>query len=210
MVEFDLDVVIREQKQLATARADFLQIRQHLVEQRVVGQRADHRHVGINQRQRAVLQFAGRIGLGVDIRDFLQLQRAFQRDRIERTATEEQRVMLVGKGFRHVLDRIRQRQHHFNLARQCMQFVDQAFFIFHRQAASPRQRDREQPQCGELGGECLGRSDTDFRPGAGHQRDIGFPRQRRFRHVADGQRTDVAGLLGEAQSGQGVGCLAGL
>jgi hypothetical protein len=31
----------------------------------------------VHQRQRAVLEFAGRIGLGVDVGDLLELQRAF-------------------------------------------------------------------------------------------------------------------------------------
>jgi hypothetical protein len=62
-----------------------------------LGATADHRHVLVHQRQRAVLEFAGRIALGVDVGDFLELQRAFQRDRVVVAAAEEQRVLLVGE-----------------------------------------------------------------------------------------------------------------
>jgi hypothetical protein len=54
----------------------------------------------VHQRQRAVLEFAGRVGLGVDVGDFLELQRAFQGDRVVVAAAEEQRVLLVGEALR--------------------------------------------------------------------------------------------------------------
>ena len=40
-----------------------------------------------------MLQFAGRIGLGVDVADLLQLQGAFERDRVVQAAPEEERVL---------------------------------------------------------------------------------------------------------------------
>jgi hypothetical protein len=42
-----------------------------------------------------VLQLARRIRLGVDVRDFLELQRAFERDRVVQPASQEQRVLLL-------------------------------------------------------------------------------------------------------------------
>ena len=43
----------------------------------------DDRQVLVDQRDRAVLHLARRIALGVDVRDLLQLQRAFERDRVD-------------------------------------------------------------------------------------------------------------------------------
>ena len=43
----------------------------------------------VDQGDRAVLQLAGGIALGVDIADFLQLQRAFQGQRGHRAAAED-------------------------------------------------------------------------------------------------------------------------
>ena len=75
--------------ELAAARADFLQVGLQLVEQRVARRDGDHRHVAVHQRERPVLQLARGIRLGVDVRDFLQLERAFHRDRVVHPAAEE-------------------------------------------------------------------------------------------------------------------------
>src|SRR3546814_10309378 len=55
----------------------------------------DHRHVLVDQGQRAMLEFAGRVRFGVDVGDFLELERTFQRHRILRAAAEEQRVLAM-------------------------------------------------------------------------------------------------------------------
>ena len=70
-------------------------LRLELLEQRVVRRDVDHRHLARHQRERAVLELAGRIGLGVDVGDFLELERAFERDRVVQAAAEEQRVLLA-------------------------------------------------------------------------------------------------------------------
>ena len=46
-----------------------------LVEQVVLRGNGDHRHVLVNQCQRAVFEFARRITFGMDIADFFELQR---------------------------------------------------------------------------------------------------------------------------------------
>ena len=48
----------------------------------------DDRHLLVDQRDRPVLQLAGGIALGVDVGDFLELQRAFQGQRIDGAAAE--------------------------------------------------------------------------------------------------------------------------
>ena len=88
-----LAVGVGEDVQLAAAGAHFLQVGLEFFDQRVVGGDGDHRHVAVDQRQRTVLQFAGRIGFGVDLGDFLELQRAFHGDRVVTAAAEEQRVL---------------------------------------------------------------------------------------------------------------------
>jgi hypothetical protein len=72
---------IGDQDDAAAARRDFLHVRDGLLEQPVIGRDDDDRHVLVDQRDRAVLEFAGRIAFGVDVGDFLELQRAFQRQR---------------------------------------------------------------------------------------------------------------------------------
>jgi len=73
---------IREHDQFAATGAYFHQVRLELVEQVVVGRHRNHRHVGIDQRERAVLELACGIGLGVDVGNLLELERPFHRDRV--------------------------------------------------------------------------------------------------------------------------------
>ena len=49
----------------------------------------------VDERERAVLELARRVRLGVDVGDFLELERAFERDRVVQPAAEEQRVLLL-------------------------------------------------------------------------------------------------------------------
>ena len=70
------------------ARLDFLQVRQRLLVAHawirvvhVVGGEHDHGQVLIDQRVGAVLHLAGGIAFGVDVGNFLELERAFERDR---------------------------------------------------------------------------------------------------------------------------------
>ena len=79
--------------QLAAARAHFLQVRLQLLEERVLGGDRDHGHVLVHQRERPVLQFSRGVGFGVDVGDFLELERPFHRDRIVDSAAEKQRVV---------------------------------------------------------------------------------------------------------------------
>jgi hypothetical protein len=77
----------------------------------------------VHQRQRAVLELAGRVGLGVDVGDFLELERAFQRDRVVQPAAEEQRVVLAGELFRPGRDLRLQRSARAARARQEAQLL---------------------------------------------------------------------------------------
>ena len=72
----------REGDDRAAARLRFLDVADHLLEHVVVRRDRDDRHLLVDERDRAVLHLAGRIALGVDVRDLLQLQRALERDRI--------------------------------------------------------------------------------------------------------------------------------
>jgi hypothetical protein len=58
-----------------------------------------------------VLELTGRVGLGVDVADLLELERAFQRDGVMQAPAQEQRVLLAGKGFGPGHDLRLQRQH---------------------------------------------------------------------------------------------------
>ena len=51
----------------------------------------------VTSAKRAVLELAGGVGLGVDVADFLELERAFQGDGVVQAAAEKERVIHAGK-----------------------------------------------------------------------------------------------------------------
>ena len=91
-------------------RAHFHQVALELLEQIVVRRDGDHGHVGIDQRQRPVLQLACGIGFGVNVRDFLELERAFHGDGGQCAAAQEQCVLLVGEPLGEIMNDRIQRQ----------------------------------------------------------------------------------------------------
>jgi hypothetical protein len=101
-------------------------------------------------------------------------------------------------------------QRHLHLARQGFELFNERPLLLPVHAVAPREREGEQAQGDQLGGEGLGGGHADLGAGAGHHRHVGFPHQRAFRHVADAQAAQVAHLLRGTQGGEGVGGLAGL
>ena len=207
----EVAVRVCEDIQLAAARLDFLEVGLELVEQAVVGGDGDDGHVAVDQGERAVLEFAGGVGFGVDVGDFLELECAFERDWPMPASAEEEGVAAMGDALRPGLDAGLEFQPTGDgdgQVAQAGQVV--AFGLFVDAAAQLADDQGQQEQRRELGGEGLGGGDADFRPGAGDEAQRTFAHDGRFRHVADGQRAGVAELLGVAQRGQGVGSFAGL
>ena len=85
-------VLGRQRDHRAAARLRLLDVADHLLEHVIVRRDRDDRHRLVDERDRAVLHLAGRIALGVDVGDLLQLQRAFERDRIVDAAPEVEEV----------------------------------------------------------------------------------------------------------------------
>ena len=85
-------LVVGDEHDLPPARRHLLHVRHRLVEEVVARRDHDDRDVLIDQRDRSVLELARRIALGVDVGDFLELQRPFERDRIIDPAPEIENV----------------------------------------------------------------------------------------------------------------------
>ena len=58
----------------------FLNVGNHLVVRRALGGHHDHREPGVDQRDRAVLHLARCVGLGVEVADLFELERALVAD----------------------------------------------------------------------------------------------------------------------------------
>ena len=129
----------------------------------------------VDQRDRPMFQLAGCIALGVDVADFLELQRAFERQRIGRAATEIKHVCRLAELVRQRLDAGLQLHRLGQKARHHHQLVDQAFFRLRdpaRRARAPAPLPARPAR--QLAGEGLGRRDADFWPRQRRRGDIGF------------------------------------
>src|SRR3569623_2433624 len=187
-----------------------MKIRIELFEQIVVGGHRDHRHVRIDQRERAMLEFAGGIGLGVDVGDLFQFERAFHGDGILRTPAEEQGVVLVGEILGELLDLAVERERLLDPARNGDELFHEIGFGRGREVMTATEHDHQHEQRYQLSSEGLGGRDADFGPGARHEREGGRAYQRTLGHVADGERSAEAAQLRFLQRGERVGGLAGL
>ena len=65
------------------------------------------RQILIDERVRPVLHLAGRVALGVDVGEFLELERAFQGDWEVDAAGQEQKVVLAEQALRDILNVLR-------------------------------------------------------------------------------------------------------
>lgn len=207
----DARIDVGEHVQLAATRTHFLHVRLQLFQQRIVRRDRYYRHLFGHQRQRAVLQFAGRVGLGVDVRDFLELQRAFQGDRVVDAAPQEQGVLFTREFLGPGDDLRLERQHRRQRDRQVTHHLEVFGFLGIGQAAVDlRQGQGQEEQRRQLGGEGLGRGHADFDAGAGDVGQLALAHHSAGRDVADGQRMVHAEAARVLERGQGVGRLAAL
>src|SRR5260370_6966932 len=78
---------IGDQNDFSLTRGYFLHVGQSLLEYWVVRRDDDHRHVFIDERNRAVLELACGVPFGVNIGDFFELERPLERHRKAGPAT---------------------------------------------------------------------------------------------------------------------------
>ena len=93
----------RQRDHRPAARLGLLDVADHLLEHVIVRRDGHDGHLLVDERDRPVLHLAGRVALGVDVRDLLQLQRAFERDRIVDAAPEIEKVAALVEPLRDLL-----------------------------------------------------------------------------------------------------------
>src|SRR5262249_27957401 len=158
-----------------------------------------------------VLELSGRIGFAVDVRDFLELERAFERDRVVETTAEKERVLLLRELLRPGDDGWLEREHRLDRGRKVSQPRDPASFLFRAEPPTELgQRERQQEQRDELRRERLGRCNADLRTGPREKREPGLTHHRARWYVADRQRMPVSERAGVLERGQRIGRLARL
>mmetsp|Transcript_59261 Transcript_59261/g.139848 ORF Transcript_59261/g.139848 Transcript_59261/m.139848 type:complete len:517 (-) Transcript_59261:3941-5491(-) len=147
----------------------------------------------------------------MDVADFLELERAFQRDRVVQAAAEEERVFLAGEFLAPGDDLGLQRQHGLHRHRQVTQVLQVlGLGLVAEVAARLGQRQRQQEQADELGREGLGGGHADLGAGSRDVGQLALAHHRAGGHIANGQRVLHALRAGVLEGGDGVRRLAAL
>ncbi len=157
-----------------------------------------------------MLHLARRIAFGVDVGDFLHLQRAFERDRIVNAAAEEEEVGDALVFLCQSLGLFFAGEQRLEFRGHAAQFADVALGLLRRdRAANLGEEQREDEHGRELRRERFGRSNADFRSGMGVDGAIRFARDHRSDDVADADRLRTLRLR-LAQCGNRIGRLTRL
>src|SRR5438874_502198 len=158
----------------------------------------------------SVLHFARRVALGVDVRDLLQLEGAFEGDRVLRAAAEEQQISrrreLVG-GLLDLLFVLQRLLDERGKLAQVLEVLARRRDV--ERPAQAAEANGEEEERRQLGGEGLGGSDADLRTGMRVEDVVRLAGNGGADHVADGESAGSP-RLGFAEAAQGVGGLAAL
>ena len=192
------------------ARLHFLDVAQRLLVQILLRHERDDRRAFFDQRQRAVLQLARRVRLRVDVRDLLQLQRAFLRDRPVDAPADEEQVAVPRQRLRDLLEHPGMPENVLHLRGKLLHGGDD------RRDERPvlraqrlRKIQTEQIERDELRRVRLRRRDGDLRTRPGDDHVIRLAGDGAADDVRDGQHARARALR-FAQRRQRVGRLAGL
>ena len=135
-----------------------------------------------------MFHFAGGVGLGVNVRDFLEFERAFECNGIVEVASQKQERIGAQEFLRagaHVTGLF---EDAFHLLWDGAQSAQEALCCGDVDGvSSPGKVNCEQGEGCQLCGECLGGGDADFRVGARVEGCVGGARDTRIHDVADCQ-----------------------
>ena len=145
----------------------------------------------------------------MDVGDFLQLERAFERDREVVEPAQEKEILGAGVFQRDRFDRFIAREDRFHLRRDRLERADDLCAAAGREHADSAHEQRHERQHRDLGGERLGRGHADFRSGVQINSAIRLARNRAADDVAEGEHL-VAPPAGLPQAGECVGRFARL
>ncbi len=187
LTRVDVTARIRKHIEFATSSSNLLHIAFELLQHNVVGCDHDHRHAGIDQCQRAVLEFAGGVRLGVDVADFFEFERALEGDWVVQAAAQKQGVPTaterLGPSDDLWLERKNRLQGHWQVAKG---FQSCGLSQIRESSAQLGQDQRQQVEGDQLGGKRFGRSDANLGARAGDKRHFALSNECAGLHVADG------------------------
>ena len=121
MHTFALDKVrveVGKNEKLAAACANFLHVGLYFFQQRVIWRDHNNRHTAVDQCKWPMLELSRRVGFGMNVRNFLEFERALKRDRVVQPAPQKKRVLFFRKSVSPRLDLWLQVQGVLDSARQ--------------------------------------------------------------------------------------------
>src|SRR5262249_5669145 len=141
----------------------------------VVVARGQHNdgQVFVDERVGPVLHFASGIAFRVNVRNFLELEGAFESDRIVNAAAQIKKIGVTEEEFGEIFVEAGRvgLQNAFNLVRNLGEFLEELLGGFRAElAAKLPKMNRQQQERGELCGEGFRRSDANFRAGVRENR----------------------------------------
>ena len=121
-----------------------------------------------------MLHLAGRVALGVEIGDLLELERAFERDGVEDAPSQIERISGVGQQLGPLgKHRVVGQECSLDRLREPLELGHQHAVAGVGQSARRPKPEGDQDHGDELGGEGLGRRDADLGPGLGENLSVG-------------------------------------
>ena len=153
-----------------------------------IGPQGHHQSTFLDQTDGAVLEFAGGIGLGVDIGDLLELQGAFQSQGIIYVTPNEKYAVVVEVLAGIVLDIVLIGEDLLHLRRQQQHLFQHTVVFLHRHGAQKAgQVQPQQIQNSQLGGISLRGSYGDLRSCPGIEHLVGLPGDGGTHHIDNGE-----------------------
>ncbi len=199
--------------EFALSGADFFKIGYRFFVKRALGGNADGGHVFVDEGDGAMFHLTRRISFGVDVRDFFELEGAFQGDGEVWAPAEVEKVSGLGVAAGNGDERGFSSQDSFDLLRDLAQPGQTLLrLLFVQGAEFSAKIDGQKIECNQLGGERFGGGDPDFGSGVGvHDtaRLHALAGDGRFDDVANGEAGPLLSF-GFFDGGQGVGGFAGL
>ena len=160
-----------------------------------MGAEGDHKRPRLNERNRAVLEFARSIRLGMDVGDLLELERAFQTKCIIDVAADEEDIPQVEEERGQVLHLLPLPEHVLHKRRKPLERGHCLLKRLVREHAPYlRKAQRDQVHDRKLRAVSLRGSDGDLRPGPGVKHILALIGDGRTHHVHNGEDMRAAPL----------------
>ena len=191
------------------AGADFLDVGEGFGVEWAAGGDENGGGVFVDEGDRAVFHFGGGVSFRMNITNFFEFERAFERDGEVDIAPEVQHTFRGCEEGRGLFRPVFEGEGLLDCGGCLFDGFEQVEAVGEAEVAHAGEVEREQGENGDLRGEGLGARDADFGAGVEVDAAVGFARDGAADGVDDGEGGEPASF-GFAECAQGVGGFAGL